>query len=64
MKNRTAKRMSAISPSLTLAIAAKAKATPENIARVRRYARLGIANVNNAIDVKEALEMHPDILEV
>ena len=42
----------------------KAKATPENIARVRRYARLGIANVNNAIDVKEALEMNPDILEV
>ena len=42
----------------------KAKATPENISRVRRFARLGIANVNNAIDVKEALEMHPDFLEV
>ena len=45
-------------------LAQKAKATPENIARVRRFARLGIANVNNAIDVKEALEMNPDILEV
>ena len=45
-------------------LAAKAKATPENIERVRKYARLGIANVNNAIDVKEALEMAPDILEV
>ena len=42
----------------------KAKATPENIKRVRKYARLGIANVNNAIDVKEALEIAPDILEV
>lgn len=45
-------------------LAAKAKTAPENIARVRKYARLGIANVNNAIDVKEALEMCPDILEV
>lgn len=42
----------------------KAKATPDNIERVRKYAKLGIANVNNAIDVKEALEMMPDILEV
>ena len=45
-------------------LVAKAKTAPENIARVRKYARLGIANVNNAIDVKEALEMCPDILEV
>ena len=45
-------------------LAKKAKATPENIARVKKYARLGIANVNNAIDVKEALEMMPDVLEV
>ena len=45
-------------------LAAKAKATPENIARVRKYARLGIANVNNAIDAKEALEICPDVLEV
>ena len=45
-------------------LARKAKATPENVARVRAYARLGIANVNNAIDVKEALEMRPDVLEV
>ena len=45
-------------------LVAKAKATPENIARVRRFARLGIANVNNAIDVKEALLIAPDVLEV
>ena len=45
-------------------LAAKAKATPDNIARVRRYARLGIANVNNAIDAKEAYAISPDILEV
>ena len=45
-------------------LAAKAKATPENIARVRKYARLGIANVNNAIDAMEAFEICPDILEV
>ena len=38
--------------------------TPENVARVRRYARLGIANVNNPIDAKEAFDIAPDVLEV
>ena len=42
----------------------KAKTSPENIARVKKYARLGIGNVNNAIDVKEALDMTPDVIEV
>ena len=42
----------------------KAKATPENVARVKRWARLGLGNVNNAIDVKEALAFEPDVLEV
>ena len=45
-------------------LAQKAKATPEAIERVRKHARLGIANVNNAIDVKEALKIAPDVLEV
>jgi hypothetical protein len=45
-------------------LAEKAKVTPENVARVRRYARLGIANVNNPIDAKEAFDILPDILEV
>lgn len=45
-------------------LAQKAKTSPENIARVKKYARLGIGNVNNAIDVKEALDMMPDIIEV
>lgn len=45
-------------------LAKKAKATPENIERVKRFGRLGIANVNNPIDVKEALLLCPDILEV
>ena len=42
----------------------KAKATPENVARVKRWARVGLGNVNNAIDVKEALAFEPDVLEV
>ena len=45
-------------------LAEKAKVTPENVARVRRYARLGIANVNNPIDAKEAFDILPDVLEV
>ena len=40
------------------------KASAENCARVKKYARLGIGNVNNACDVKEALEYAPDVLEV
>ena len=40
------------------------KASKEVCERVKRYARLGLANVNNAYDVKEALEFCPDVLEV
>ena len=40
------------------------KVSKENCARVKRYARLGIANVNNPYDVREALGFEPDILEV
>lgn len=42
----------------------KAKVSPENYARVKRYARVGIANINNPIDLKEALEYAPDFIEV
>ena len=40
------------------------KTSDENCARVKRVARLGIANVNNAYDVKEALAFEPYIIEV
>jgi len=40
------------------------KASPENCARVKRFARLGIGNVNNPYDVREALEYEPDVLEI
>ena len=40
------------------------KTSNENCARVKRYARLGIANVNNAYDAKEALAFDPYIIEV
>ncbi len=40
------------------------KTSTENCERVKRYARLGIANVNNAEDVKEALDFEPYIVEV
>jgi hypothetical protein len=42
----------------------KAKVSPESYARVKRYARVGIANINNPIDLKEALEYAPDFIEV
>lgn len=42
----------------------RVKASAENCARVKRYARLGLGNVNNAYDVKEAIEFEPDVLEV
>lgn len=42
----------------------RAKTSPENCARVKRYARLAIGNVNNAYDVKEALGFDPDVIEV
>ena len=43
---------------------AEAKVSPECCARVKKYARLGIANVNNPYDVLEAMTFEPDVLEV
>lgn len=40
------------------------KASPEVCARVKRHATLGIANVNHPEDVREALLLDPDIIEV
>lgn len=40
------------------------KASKENCARVKRYARMGIGNINNPYDVREALSFEPDVLEV
>ena len=40
------------------------KASKENCARVKRYARLGLANVNNPYDVIEAISYEPDVLEI
>lgn len=40
------------------------KASPELCARVRKYAALGIANVNCPEDVREAMLMGADIIEV
>ena len=42
----------------------KAKVSPENYARVKRYGRVGIANINNPIDMLEAEAFCPDVLEV
>lgn len=40
------------------------KASVETCERVKKYARLGLANVNNAYDVYEALAINPDVIEV
>lgn len=40
------------------------KASSENCKRVKEYARLGLANVNNAYDVFEAMAFNPDVIEV
>ena len=45
-------------------LAQKAKVSPERFAMVKKYARVGIANVNNPLDVKEALDYKPDLVEV
>ena len=42
----------------------KAKVSAENIARVKRYGRVGIGNVNNPIDMLEAEAFCPDVLEI
>lgn len=41
-----------------------AKATPENAQRIKKYAKLGIGNINTPTDVKEALDFLPDIIEL
>lgn len=40
------------------------KVSPENCARVKKYARLAIGNINNPCDLREALEFDPDVVEV
>lgn len=40
------------------------KTSKENCARVKQYARLGISNVSNPSDVKEAFDFEPYIIEV
>lgn len=40
------------------------KASPEVCARVKKYAALGLANVNTPEDVREAFLFGPDIIEV
>ena len=40
------------------------KASKENCCRVKKYARLGIGNICNPCDLKEALEFAPDVVEV
>jgi len=42
----------------------RVKASEENCARVKRYARLGLANINNPYDMMEALGYEPDVIEV
>lgn len=41
-----------------------AKVTAERCAMVKKYAALGIANINNPCDVREALQYAPDVIEV
>lgn len=38
--------------------------SPENCARVKKYGRLGIANINHTFDVREAMQYEPDIIEL
>jgi hypothetical protein len=40
------------------------KASVENCERVKKYARLGLANVYNPYDTIEALNYKPDVLEI
>ena len=40
------------------------KVSAENCARVKKYARLGIANINNPCDLREAFQYNADVLEV
>ncbi len=40
------------------------KASKEKVAIARRFAKVGIGNVNNACDVREAILLEPDFVEV
>ena len=40
------------------------KASEENCERVKKYARLGLANINNPYDMAEALSYEPDVIEI
>ena len=40
------------------------KVSRESCERVKKFARLGIANINTPDDLKEALEFSPDVIEV
>lgn len=42
----------------------RVKASKENCARVKKYARLGLGNVCNPYDVMEAFTYDPDVVEV
>lgn len=42
----------------------RVKASAFNCARVKKYARLGLGNINNPYDMQEALEYEPDVIEV
>ena len=42
----------------------KAKTSPENVARVKKYARIGIGNICTPTDVMEALSFEPDVIEL
>ena len=42
----------------------RAKCSPENCERTKRHARLGVANVNNPYDLKEAIEYEPYYVEM
>lgn len=38
--------------------------SPETCARVKKYGRLGIGNINHTFDVREALQYDPDVIEL
>ena len=40
------------------------RTSPETCARVKRYGRLGIGNINHTFDVREALQYDPDVIEL
>ena len=42
----------------------RVKASPANCARIKKYAKLCLGNVNNAYDMWEALLYEPDVIEV